>query len=194
MPTKSPLSVIRPDERFQVFIDGPNLHSSTRGLRFDMDYKKMHDLFNSVGKCQRIGYYTGVLERGPDEEQPMRRLLDYLDYNGFNVVTKIAMEYFDEVSGETTIKGNMDVELAVDMLECRNVDHIVLFSGDGDFYPVVEALKRRGTRVTVVSTIRTKPAMVNDDLRRAADNFIDLKDLEPIMARPPQEEEQRRYA
>lgn len=191
---KHPLEVIREEERFQVFIDGPNLFSSARGLGFDMDYRKLRDEFN-VGRCQRIGYYTGIVETGvPDEIIKLRPLLDWLDYNGFNVVTKVAKAYTDDATGATHYKGNMDVELAVDMLEAKNVDHVILFSGDGDFYPVLEALKRRGTRVTVISTIRTKPPMINDDLRRVADNFIDLEDLKPYFARPVREDDERSYA
>jgi uncharacterized LabA/DUF88 family protein len=59
----------------------------------------------------------------------------------------------------------------------------VLFSGDGDFRRLVEAIQRRGVRVTIVSTIRSKPPMVADELRRQADNFVELLDLQPSIQR-----------
>ena len=114
---------------------------------------------------------------------PIRPLVDWIDYNGFTMVTKPAKEFTD-ATGRRRIKGNMDIELAVDMLEmAHHVQHVVLFSGDGDFRKLVEATQRKGVRVSVVSTIKTQPAMISDDLRRAADNFIDLADLQSAIAR-----------
>jgi uncharacterized LabA/DUF88 family protein len=81
----------------------------------------------------------------------------------------------------------MDVELAVDVMEMGgHVDHIVLFSGDGDFRRLVEAVQKKGVRVTVVSSIKTQPPMVADELRRQADIFVDLGDLAPHIARAHQ--------
>src|SRR5262249_54854556 len=77
------------------------------------------------------------------------------------------------------VKGNMDIELAVDAMEIAgSIDHMVLFSGDGDFRSLVEAVQRRGVRVTVVSTISTQPPMVADELRRQADVFLDIVELQ----------------
>jgi uncharacterized LabA/DUF88 family protein len=86
--------------------------------------------------------------------------------------------------GRRKIKGNMDIELAIDVLEmAEHLDHVVLFSGDGDFRRLVEAVQRKGKRVSVVSTIRTSPPMVADELRRQADNFIELDELKSQIAR-----------
>ena len=110
--------------------------------------------------------------------------MDWLDYNGFRLVTKPAREYTD-AQGRKRWRGDMDVEIAVDMLEmAAHADHLVLFSGDGDFRVLVEAVQRRGARVTVVSTVKSQPPMASDDLRRQADSFVDLADLADIIGRP----------
>ena len=135
------------------------------------------------GKLLRAFYYTALLES--EEYSPIRPLVDWLNYNGFTMVTKAAKEYTDSM-GRRKVKGNMDIELAVDAMELApHVDHIVLFSGDGDFRPLVDSLQRSGVRVSVVSTIRSQPPMIADELRRAADNFIELDDLRDVIGRPP---------
>jgi uncharacterized LabA/DUF88 family protein len=137
------------------------------------------------GKLLRAFYYTALLEN--DEYSPIRPLVDWLNYNGFSVVTKHAKEYTDSM-GSRKVKGNMNVELAVDAMELApHLDHIVLFSGDGDFTPLVASLQRQGVRVSVVSTIRSQPTMTSDDLRRQADNFIELEDLREVIGRPLRE-------
>ena len=172
-------------ERIALFIDGANLYSAARGLGFDIDYRKLLDLFANKGRLIRAFYYTALLE--DQEYSPLRPLVDWLDYNGYTVVTKPAKEFTD-AQGRRRFKGNMDIELAIDMLElASSVDHIVLFSGDGDFRRLVEATQRRGVRVTVVSTIRSQPPMVADELRRQADNFVDLVDLAPQIQRQPRD-------
>ena len=172
-------------ERIALFIDGANLYSAARGLGFDIDYKKLLDLFANKGRLIRAFYYTALLE--DQEYSPLRPLVDWLDYNGYTVVTKPAKEFTD-AQGRRRFKGNMDIELAIDMLELATAaDHIVLFSGDGDFRRLVEATQRRGVRVTVVSTIRSQPPMVADELRRQADNFVDLADLAPQIQRAHRE-------
>ena len=164
-----------PQERVGLFIDGANLYATARALGFDIDYKRLLELFK--GKCQlvRAFYYTALVE--DQEYSPIRPLIDWLDYNGYTMVTKPTKEFTDS-SGRRKLKGNMDIELAIDVLEMSDfLTHIVLFSGDGDFRRLVEAVQRKGVRVTVVSTVRSQPSMVADELRRQADRFIDLADL-----------------
>jgi len=170
-----------PQEKLALFIDGANLYSAARALGFDIDYKKLLTEFSKKGILVRAYYYTALLE--DREFSPLRPLVDWLDYNGYTLVTKSAREYTD-AAGRRKIKGNMDIEIAVDMMEIApSVDHIVLFSGDGDFRKLVESVQRRGRRVSVVSTLRTQPAMVADDLRRQADHFIELVEIQPLIAR-----------
>ncbi len=170
-----------PDERVAVFIDGANLYSAARGLVFDIDYKKMLEFFRSRCRLIRACYYTALLD--DNEFSPIRPLVDWLDYNGYTMITKPAKEFTDSM-GRRKIKGNVDIELAVDMMEMSlNVDHIVLFSGDGDFRSLVEAVQRKGVRVTVVSTMRSPTPMVADELRRQADTFVDLVELVPFISR-----------
>lgn len=164
-----------PQERIALFIDGANLYAAARALGFDIDYKRLLELFGSKGRLIRSFYYTALLD--DQEYSPIRPLVDWLDYNGYTMVTKPTKEYTD-ATGRRKIKGNMDIELAIDVMEmAQYLDHIVLFSGDGDFRRLVEAVQRKGVRVTVVSTIRSSPPMVADELRRQADNFVELQDL-----------------
>ena len=170
-----------PQERIALFVDGANLYAAARALGFDIDYKRLLDLFADKGYLIRAFYYTALVE--DQEYSSIRPLVDWLDYNGYTMVTKPTKEFTD-ITGRRKIKGNMDIEIAIDMMEMSsNLDHIVLFSGDGDFRYLVEAVQRKGVRVTVVSTMRTQPPMVADELRRQADNFIELQDLTPEIER-----------
>ena len=170
------------DERLALLIDGANLYSSAKALGFDIDYKLLRQEFVNRGKLLRAIYYTALVEN--DDYSPIRPLADWLNYNGFTMVSKAAKEYTDS-QGHKKIKGNMDVELTVDAMELApHVDHIVLFSGDGDFRPMIESVQRQGVRVSVVSTIRSQPPMIADELRRQCDNFIDLDDLRDAIGRP----------
>lgn len=173
------------DERLALFIDGSNLYAAAKALAFDIDYKLLRQEFMQRGKLLRAFYYTALLEN--DDYSPIRPLVDWLNYNGFTMVTKPAKEFTDS-QGRRKVKGNMDIELAVDAMEtAEHVDHIVLFSGDGDFRPLIEAIQRKGVRVSVVSTIRSNPPMIADDLRRQADNFIELDELKDVVGRPPRD-------
>ena len=173
------------DDRLALFIDGSNLYGAAKALGFDIDYKLLRQEFMRRGKLLRAFYYTALLEN--EEYSPIRPLVDWLNYNGFTMVTKPAKEYVDS-QGRRKVKGNMDIELTVDALELApHVDHIVLFSGDGDFRPLVESLQRQGVRVSVVSTIRSQPPMISDELRRQADNFIELENLKDVIGRPPRD-------
>ena len=168
-------------EKIGLFIDGSNLYAAARALGFDIDYKNLLQLFSKKGQLVRAYYYTALME--DQEYLPIRPLVDWLDYNGYTMVTKPTKEFTDSM-GRRKIKGNMDMELAIDVLEmAEHLDHVILFSGDGDFRRLVEAVQRRSVRVTVVSTFRSSPPMVADELRRQADNFIELSDLAPQIAR-----------
>ena len=172
-----------PEERIGLFIDGSNLYAAARALGFDIDYKRLLELFSSEARLVRAYYYTAMME--DQEYSPIRPLVDWLDYNGYTMVTKPTKEFTDS-SGRRKIKGNMDMELAIDVLElAERLDHVVLFSGDGDFRRLVEAVQRKGVRVTVVSTVRSQPPMVADELRRQADTFMELQDLQDRISRLP---------
>src|SRR6202034_3701353 len=170
-----------PGEKIALFIDGANLYATAKSLGFDIDYKRLLLEFQSRGNLIRAFYYTAVIE--DQEYSSIRPLIDWLDYNGYSVVTKATKEFVDQ-TGRRKVKGNMDIELAVDAMEIApHIDQMVLFSGDGDFRSLVEAVQRRGVRVTVVSTISSQPPMIADELRRQADVFTDLIELRPLIAR-----------
>ena len=176
-------------EKIALFIDGANLHATAKSLGFEIDYKRLLREFRLLGYLLRALYYTAVID---DHEYPsIRPLIDWLDYNGYAVVTKVAKELIDQ-TGRRKIKGNMDVELAVDAMEIApHIDQMVLFSGNGDFRSLVEAVQRRGVRVVVVSTSSTQPPMVAQELRRQADEFIDIIGLQSKIGRDPGERSAR---
>ena len=175
------------DERLALFIDGSNLYAAAKSLGLDIDYKLLRTEFMRRGKLLRAFYYTALLDN--EEYSPIRPLVDWLNYNGFTMITKTAKEFTDS-QGRRKVKGNMDIELTVNAMELApHVDHIVLFSGDGDFRPLVESLQRQGVRVSVVSTVRSQPPMIADELRRQADNFIELEGLRDVVGRPVREDD-----
>ena len=177
------------DERLALFIDGANLYSAARGLNLEIDFRKLLTEFRNKGRLLRANYYTTIVES--DDYSPIRPLVDWLAYNGFNVIKKPAREFTDR-DGRRRVRGSMNIELAVDMLEAANtLDHVVLFSGEGDFRRLVEAVKAKGVRVTVISTVKSQPQVISDDLRREADVFIDLADMADLIARPRRETDDR---
>lgn len=168
-------------ERVALFIDGANLYSATKALDFDIDYKRLREEFATRGQLIRAFYYTALNE--DSDYSPLRPLIDWLDYNGYTMVTKPTKEFTD-AQGRRRIKGNMDIEIAVDAMEmAEHIDHMILFSGDGDFRSMVAAVQRKGVRVTVISTVKSQPPMIADELRRQADSFIELKTLQNVIGR-----------
>ena len=165
--------VFHADERIALFIDGPNLYAAARVLELDIDYRRLLAHFSSQCRLLRANYYTML---HPEQESPLRSLVDWLDYNGYAVVAKRPREH--PGTGKRRGKNDMEIELIVDALETApHLDHIVLFSGNGDFCRPVASLQRSGKLVSVVSTLLSEPPMVSDDLRRQADRFIELDDL-----------------
>lgn len=176
-------------DRIALFIDGANLYATAKSLGFDIDYKRLLKEFQARGRLIRAFYYTALVE--DQEYSSIRPLIDWLDYNGYAVVTKPTKEFVDSL-GRRKVKGNMDIELAVDAMEMAgHIDQMVLFSGDGDFRSLVEAVQRRGVKVVVVSTITTQPPMVADELRRQADEFLDVVHLVNKIGRDPVERTER---
>jgi uncharacterized LabA/DUF88 family protein len=159
--------------RMALFIDGYNLNVASKVLGFDIDFRYLLNEFERRGVLLRAIYYTTIIE---EQNSTVRPLIDWLGYNGYTVVTK--------ATKERRTKGKISIDLAVDAMELADqVDEIVLFSGDGDYRRLVEAVQRRGVRVRVVSTISSQPPMIADELRRQADAFIDLLALKPLIAR-----------
>ena len=177
--------MMSPSARTALFIDGANLYATARALGFDIDYRRLLREFQDRGTLLRAFYYTAIVE--DQEYTSIRPLVDWLDYNGYTVVTKPTKEFVD-AGGRRKVKGSMSIELAVNAMELADrIDAMVLFSGDGDYRPLLKAMQRRGVHVTVVSTLATQPAMVADELRRQADAFLDLADLKPKLGRDPAE-------
>jgi uncharacterized LabA/DUF88 family protein len=165
--------------KIALFIDGANLYATAKTLGFDIDYKRLLKEFQSRGTLVRAIYYTAIIEN--QEFSSIRPLIDWLDYNGYTVVSKPAKE-FDDGDGRRKFKRSMSMELVVDAFGLSNhIDHMVLFSGDGDFRSLVEAVQRRGVQVTVISTV----PMIADELRRQADVFTDLVELKSKIGRDP---------
>ena len=173
-----------PSERLALFVDGANLYATAKTLGFEIDYRRLLGHFKKQGQMVRALYYTALAEE--QEYSSIRPLIDWLDYNGYSMVTKPTKEFTDSV-GRRKVKGNMDIELTVDAMKLApSLDHIVIFTGDGDFRALVAALQEQGKRVTVVSTLQSQPPMIADELRRQADQFIEIADLENVICRTTQ--------
>lgn len=171
-----------PDERIAIFIDGANLYSTIKLLDFEIDYKKLLELFKNKGRLIQASYYTALLDHA--DFSPIRPLIDWLDYNGYHVVSKSAQQQIDR-DGRNRIKGNMDIEITVDMLQlAAHIDHMILFTGDSDFAAAVKAVQNKGVRVTVISTLKSRPPMLGDALRRQANSFIELSEMDKLIGRP----------
>ena len=168
-------------ERIALFIDGSNLYAAAKSIGFDIDYKRLLKFFSGQSNFIRAYYYTALID--DQEYSPIRPLVDWLDYNGYTMITKPTKEFTDS-AGRRKIKGNMDIEIAIDMMEMADkLDHMVLFSGDGDFRRLVEAVQNKGARVTVISTVKSSPPMCADELRRQSDQFVDIVDLKDHIGR-----------
>lgn len=171
------------DDRSAIFIDGANLYKTARNLGFDIDYKRLLQKTREESRLVRASYYTAIQEDREADYSPLRPLVDWLDYNGYHMVTKLAREFTD-AQGNRRFKGSIDVELVVDMMNLSDrLDAIVLFTGNGDFRRAIEAIQAKGVKVTVVSTVKSSPPMAGDDLRRQSDHFIDLYDLQKQIGR-----------
>ena len=169
-------------DRIALFIDGASLHNTVRSLGFEVDFRRLLTEFGKYGQIVRAYFYTVMRD---DEFSSIKPLVDWLDYNGYAVRTKAAKEH-DDGEGRRRMRRNIGVELAVDALEiARRIDQAFLFSGDGDLRVIVEAIRRMGVRVTIVSSIRTKSPMIADELRRQADVFLELETLRASIERPP---------
>jgi uncharacterized LabA/DUF88 family protein len=169
------------NERIALFIDGSNLYAAAKSIGFDIDYKRLLKFFSGQSNFIRAYYYTALID--DQEYSPIRPLVDWLDYNGYTMITKPTKEFTDS-TGRRKIKGNMDIEIAIDMMEMADkLDHMVLFSGDGDFRRLVEAVQNKGARVTVTSTVKSSPPMCADELRRQSDQFVDIVDLKDHIGR-----------
>jgi uncharacterized LabA/DUF88 family protein len=174
---------MREGERTALFIDGANLYKAARSLGFDMDYKSLLAKSRASSQLVRAYYYTAIQEDKEQDYSPLRPLVDWLDYNGYTMVTKMAREFTD-ATGRKRFKGSTDIELAVDLLSLApRLDHMIVFTGNGDFKRAIEAVQAMGVRVTIVSTIKSQPPMASDELRRQADRFFDLADLEKEIGR-----------
>jgi uncharacterized LabA/DUF88 family protein len=178
-------------ERIAFFIDGANFYQTARALNLDIDYRRMLGSFVGEAYLLRAHYYTALAE--DQEFSSLRPLIDWLDYNGFQVTTKPMREFTDNNGQRRRVRPSLDVDLAVDaMTLCEQINHMVLFSGDGIYRPLVEAMQKRGRKVTVVSSLKSNPPMISDELRRQADHFLDLADLTSRLARDPSERPARR--
>src|SRR5262249_31266421 len=174
----------RKREKIAGLMEGANFDATGKSLGFDIDYKRLLSEFQSRGYLLRAFYYTAVIE--DQEYSSIRPLIDWLDYNGYSVVTKATKEFVDQ-TGRRKVKGNMDIELAVDAMEIAgSIDHMVLFSGDGDFRSLVQA-RRRVARFPAVPPVPTAPRMVAAGWRRKADVSLDTVELQPKIGRAPAE-------
>ena len=166
--------------KIALFIDGRDTHSAAKALGFDVDFRRLLVEFEGRGTLLRAFFYATV---HLTEHTSIRPLLDWLDCNGYTVISKDVKEFIAS-DGRRKVKGNTNVELAVNVLQMvKHVDQIVLFSGDGNLRSLVAAAQRHGVHVTVVSTNLTRPPRIADELRRQANSFTDLIELRANICR-----------
>lgn len=178
-------------ERVAFFIDGANFYQTARSLNVDIDYRRVLSSFVGDAYLLRANYYTALAD--DQEFSSLRPLMDWLDYNGFHITTKPMREFTDNSGQRRRVRPSLEVDLTVDaMTLCDEVNHVVLFTGDGAYRPLVEALQKRGRKVSVISSLKTNPSMISDDLRRQADHFLDLADLTDRIGRDPSDRPARR--
>ena len=162
-------------KRIGIFIDGSNIYESARCLDFKIDYVKLLNYYKQQGEVQQAMYFTALPPK--TVESALRKMADFVEFNGFTLIQKETRTTYNSVTGEKKLKGNMDVEIAVHVMEVvHNITHMVLFSGDGDFRCLVESVQRRGVHVTVVSARE----LVATEMRRQASEFIDLATLRDL--------------
>lgn len=191
MNKKRPLPTT-PYGRFALFIDGSNFYHTLRDLNLHVDYKRLLAYFSERGTLVQACYYTALLGEGQSPEW-LIRLTDWLAYNHYTVCTREARSFRRRVQAEdgnwiwvNEIRGSIHVELTVDMMTLAPyLDTALLFSGDGNYQYLIQAVQRTGCRVIVVSSETTAESTVADELRRQADGFIELATISDEISMPP---------
>ena len=173
--------ILYEDERCAVFIDGSSIYRICRSLDVEIDYRALRNIFADAGRLVQARYYTTVL--GDQSYLSIRPLIDWLSYNGFVVVTR-TIRAGQDAGEDGRSEGGIGIELAVDVIEMASrLDHVILFTGNGDFVRLIQLLQRRTVRTTVVATVNGASSMVSDELRRQADRFVDLRALAPFIGK-----------
>ncbi len=164
-------------ERIALFIDGANVYAAAKRLGWNFDHRKILEHFGGYGTLHNAFYYTAVPLPMDDKQ---KRFIDALTYMGYTVRTRPLRESTDE-HGDTQRRASLDIEIVTDLLTTdARYDTAVLLTGDGDFERPVEVLRARGKRVIVASI----PEMTSYELRNAADQYIDFKDIREAVERP----------
>ncbi|PTA67786.1 LabA-like NYN domain-containing protein [Deinococcus arcticus] len=164
-------------ERIALFIDGANVYAAAKRLGWNFDHRKILDYFAAQGTLHNAFYYTAVPVPMDDKQ---KRFTDALTYMGYTVRTRPLREVSDD-SGEVSRRASLDIEIVTDLLLTSDrFDTAVLLTGDGDFERPVEALRARGKRVVVACIAE----MTSAELRNAADEYVDFKDIREQVERP----------
>lgn len=164
-------------ERIGLFIDGISLQHAANVLQMKLDFKRLLQLFQQRGHLVGANYYSVIPPQpAADTAKP---LLDWLSYNGFNVLARSSPH-----AGDAENILSLAVDISVDAMQrAAHLDHVVLISACRELQSLICALKTMGRRVSVVSTMRGHSTP--DELRRHADIFLDLEELRPIIAAEP---------
>jgi len=168
------------EDRVALVIDGPNLYGTLKALNRDADFKAIYAYFSAHCRLKNCNYYVALPTT--DEYNPVQKLVDWLGYNGYRVSTKPLRQHIDE-EGRRRVRGSMAVEMAIDMAEMAassNFDRIVLFSGDTDLRYAIEAAQRKGTPVTMVTSLKS----ISDEVRWQADRFVEIESVLDIISKP----------
>jgi uncharacterized LabA/DUF88 family protein len=170
-----PHVVVRPSDRVAMFVDGANMDGACRRAGYFVDYRKAREFFLAGGLFNAAYYYIADFTASDPLQQ---RFLDFLARSGYIVRRRPVKVLSDEETGERFIKGNLDTEIVLDMLNTvDNYDVAFLFSGDSDFERAVDLLRSRGKRIYIVTSARQlsrelmyvadKPIFLLEDYRDA---------------------------
>lgn len=170
--------------KVKIYIDGANMFYTQMKLGWFVDWKKIKDYLKENNDILEMRYYTGV----KDEDEKMASFLNYLDSVGITPITKpIKVIKVDDNHHSKKLykyseiyKSNCDVEITTDiLLERKELDEIILFTGDSDFQYLIKKLKDTGKKVIVFSSRKT----ISWEIKLEATDYIYLEDIKDQIAR-----------
>ena len=170
--------------RVKIYIDGANIFYTQKKLGWLFDWKKIKNCLQEKWDILEIRYYTGVK---PGDEK-MASFLRYLDNIGITSITKpVKVIKVDENHPSKKLfnyseiyKSNCDVEITTDvLLERKEVDEIILFTGDSDFQYLIKRLKDTGKKVVIFSSRKT----ISWEIKLEATKYIYLEDIKDEIIR-----------
>ncbi len=151
--------------RLGIFVDVPNVMYGVDAASKPVHMGKLLDLLSAGRELVRATAYSPVSDDPREPMEQQKFVAPFVPYN-YRITTKPLKRFADG-----SIKGNFDVEMALDMLQMADrLDVLCIVSGDADFSRAVEAVQTRGVRVEVVAFAGS----ASIEMRALADKYIQL--------------------